>query len=93
MWIVRRTQARSAYCDDLAIRASLWGAAIVLRIMGCDSFILSPDVIARLVAEGIVDTAPTSKRDLAIVQDAFNAWSAQSGRSLTEISQVLAFSV
>ncbi|MCU9847957.1 DNA-3-methyladenine glycosylase I [Defluviimonas sp. WL0024] len=65
----------------------------VLRLMGKDAYILSADVTARLIAEGIVDKAPTSKRDLAAVQEAFNRWRAQSGRSLTEISQVLAMSI
>lgn len=65
----------------------------VLRTMGKDSYILSPDVIARLKAEGIVDKPPSSKRDLATTQAAFNAWSEQSGRGLTQISQILAFSV
>ncbi len=65
----------------------------VLRTMGKPAFILSTDVTARLIAEGIVDKPPTSKRDLAAVQAAFNRWSAESGRSLTEISQVLAMSI
>lgn len=62
-------------------------------MMGRDCFILSLDVVARLVAEGVVDKTPTSKRDLAAAQDAFNVWSMQSGRCLTQISQTLAFSV
>lgn len=65
----------------------------VLRTMGRDSFILTSDVVARLVAENIVDKTPTSKRDLAATQEAFNIWSLQSGRGLSQISQVLAFSV
>jgi 3-methyladenine DNA glycosylase Tag len=65
----------------------------VLRSMGKDSYILSPDVVARLIAEGVVDRPPTSKRDLAATQAAFNAWADQSGRSLTHISQILAYSV
>lgn len=65
----------------------------MLREMGRDGFILSGDVVARLVAEGVVDKSPTSKRDLAATQAAFNTWSAQSGRGLAQISQVLAFSV
>ncbi len=47
----------------------------------------------RLVAEGIIAKAPTSARDKAAVQSAFNTWKAQSGRSLTEISRVLALSI
>jgi len=65
----------------------------MLRMMGRDSFILSADVVARLVAEGVVDKPPTSKRELAATQSAINHWSAQSGRGLTQISQILAFSV
>lgn len=63
-----------------------------LRFSGKDSFILSRDVTARLIAEGVVDKQPTSKAAMAAVQDAFNTWSTQSGRSLTEISRVLAMS-
>lgn len=65
----------------------------MLRMMGRDGYILSPDVVTRLKAEGVVEKPPTSRRDLAATQAAFNAWAAQSGRCLTHISQVLAFSV
>jgi len=64
-----------------------------LRSMGVDGYILSRDVTARLIAEGVVDKTPTSQKDLAAVQTAFNTWQEQSGRSLTKISQVLALSV
>lgn len=67
--------------------------AYALRFMGRDGFIMSRDVVARLVAEGVVNKAPTSKAAWARVQAAFNQWAAQSGRSLTQISQVLAKSV
>lgn len=65
----------------------------VLRFAGLESFILSQSVVNRLVAEGIIAKAPTSARDKAAVQSAFNTWKAQSGRSLTEISRVLALSI
>ena len=64
-----------------------------LRMMGVDSFILSRDVVARLIAEGIIDKNPTSKKAMLEVQNAFNIWRDQSGKSLTEISRVLAMSV
>tara|TARA_R110002096_G_scaffold141399_1_gene296254 strand:- start:1281 stop:1952 length:672 start_codon:yes stop_codon:yes gene_type:complete len=82
--------------DVLAKRGSRLGGATgqrVMRWMGKESFILSQDVSARLIAEGVVAKAPTSKRDLAAVQAAFNSWKDQSGRSLTEISRVLSMSV
>ncbi len=64
-----------------------------LRFIGLDSFILSRDVTARLIAEGVIDKPATSKGAMRNVQDAFNIWRAQSGRSLTEISRVLAMSI
>ncbi len=64
-----------------------------MRFMVRDSFILSRDVVARLVAEGVVDKAPTSKGAMRAVQDAFDRWMDQSGRGLTQISRVLAMSV
>ncbi|MEM6825430.1 MAG: DNA-3-methyladenine glycosylase I, partial [Pseudomonadota bacterium] len=65
----------------------------VLRFMGKESYILGQDVIARLIAEGVVEKAPTSQKAMHAVQDAFNTWKDQSGRSLTEISRVLAQSI
>ncbi|MGF9693278.1 DNA-3-methyladenine glycosylase I [Rhizobium sp. 0TCS1.26] len=65
----------------------------VLRFAGIDGYILSRSVVNRLVAEGVVSKAPTSARDKAAVQSAFNTWREQSGRSLTEISRVLALSI
>ena len=64
-----------------------------LRFMGRDGFILSRDVVARLIAEGVIDKPPTSKKALTAVQSAFNTWMDQSGKSLTEISRVLALSI
>ena len=81
---------------ELAKRGSRLGAGTgqrMLRMMGRDGYVLSDDVTARLVAEGVVTKKPSSKRDMTAVQEAFNTWMAQSGRGLTQISQVLAFSV
>lgn len=64
-----------------------------LRFAGIDSFILSRSVVNRLIAEGVVDKAPTSAKDKAAVQAAFNTWREQSGRSLTEISRILAVTI
>jgi 3-methyladenine DNA glycosylase Tag len=64
-----------------------------MRFMGRDSFILSRDVVARLIAEGVIDKPPGSKSSMRAVQAAFNTWMDQSGRGLTEISRVLAMSL
>ncbi|KIC51006.1 3-methyladenine DNA glycosylase [Tateyamaria sp. ANG-S1] len=63
-----------------------------LRFMGVDGYILSRDVVARLIAEGVIDKPPTSKSAMRAVQAAMNEWQVQSGRSLKEISRILATS-
>lgn len=65
----------------------------VLRFMGKDSFIMGGDVTKALMREGVVDKPPTSQRDMARVQQAFNHWSAQSGRPMAQISRTLACTV
>ncbi|WP_095106868.1 DNA-3-methyladenine glycosylase I [Pseudomonas sp. Irchel 3E20] len=64
-----------------------------LRMVGKDTFVPSNDVVAALNAQKIVDKVPTSLRDLAIVQDAFNQWHAQSGRPMCQLSMMLAYTV
>ena len=67
--------------------------AFFLRFVGKDTFMLSADVVKALEQQRIVDKPPTSRKALAAVQDAFNRWRAESGRSLAEISRTLACSV
>ena len=64
-----------------------------LRFAGWDTFILSQDVTAALIREGVIEKPATSKKALKDVQAAFNAWADTSGKSRTEISRTLALSV
>lgn len=64
-----------------------------LRFMGIDGFILSRDVVARLILEDVIDKTPSSKTSMYIVQDTFNQWQQQSGRSLKDISRIVAMSI
>lgn len=64
-----------------------------LRMVGKDTFIPTDDVVAALKAQGIIDKAPTSQKELAAVQAAFNEWRAQSGRPLCQLSTLLAHTV
>lgn len=64
-----------------------------LRMIGKDTFILTDDVVAALKAQGIVDKMPTAKRDLKLVQDAFNQWQSESGRPMCQISRILSHTV
>ncbi|MEM8792549.1 MAG: DNA-3-methyladenine glycosylase I [Pseudomonadota bacterium] len=64
-----------------------------LRFMGKDGFMTGGDVSAALIREGVVDKQPSSKRDMAAVQEAFNTWAAESGRPIAHVSKVLACTV
>ncbi|SEN18306.1 DNA-3-methyladenine glycosylase I [Gemmobacter aquatilis] len=65
----------------------------MLRQMGKESYLLSQDVVARLVAEGVIDAPPTARKARAAVQAAFDQWRAESGQSFNVISRVLAQSI
>ena len=51
-----------------------------LRMAGKDTFIPSDDMVAALKAQEIIDKPPTSLKDLAAVQGAFNQWREAAGR-------------
>ncbi|HEX5842870.1 MAG TPA: DNA-3-methyladenine glycosylase I [Pseudomonas sp.] len=65
----------------------------LLRMLGKDTFIPSDDMVAALKAQKIIDKAPTSQKELAAVQAAFNQWHEQSGRPLCQLSVMLAHTV
>ena len=62
------------------------------RGMGKPAYITTRDVSAALIDAGVIGKPPSSRKDFQAVQDAFNAWSQQSGRDLNAISRVLALS-
>jgi 3-methyladenine DNA glycosylase Tag len=64
-----------------------------LRMVGKDTFVPSDDLVAALKAQKIVDKLPTSLKERAAVQAAFNEWHEQSGRSLCQLSVMLAHTV
>jgi DNA-3-methyladenine glycosylase I len=68
-------------------------APAFLRLVGKDTFLLTSDVVARLVAGGIIDHTPTSQRDLKAVQQAFNALHQASGRPLCQLSRMMSLTI
>lgn len=66
--------------------------AYALRQMGVDTFILSSDVEWYLRHCDIIDSGRDTKRALQAATQAFNQWKTESGRSLSEISQIIAYS-
>jgi len=65
----------------------------LLRDLGKPAFVLTQDVVAALIREGVVDSPPTSRTQMKAIQAAMNAWQAESGYDLTAISRTLAWSV
>ena len=81
---------------DLAKRFSQLGGGSgpsFLRMVGKDTFLLTPDVVRALAGLGVVQKKPTAKRDLATVQSAFNGWAEETGRELCQLSRILALSL
>jgi 3-methyladenine DNA glycosylase Tag len=67
-------------------------AARFLRALGKPAFIASPDVLAALVREGVLERPSAGKKALAAIQAALNHWSQESGHDLTYLSRVLSMS-
>ncbi|ETN91691.1 3-methyl-adenine DNA glycosylase I [Gammaproteobacteria bacterium MOLA455] len=66
----------------------------MLRSMGKDTFLLTQDVSDALVRQGLMKKfSPTAQRDLRLVEQVFADLREQSGRSLCELSRMLAFTV
>ncbi len=83
-------------CQALKTRASRLGGRTgqyVMRRMGKDALILSSAVVKALVDAGVVSGEPSSKKDFAAIQKAIDTWHAESGRGLTQMSQILAWSL
>jgi 3-methyladenine DNA glycosylase Tag len=83
--------------DLLARRGSRLGGmtgAMFLRHVGKDTPILTDHVVQALKEQGVFEQKrPTSKAARRSIQEAFNTWREQSGRSLAEISKILACTV
>jgi 3-methyladenine DNA glycosylase Tag len=67
---------------------------MMLRSMGKDTFLLTKDVCDALINQGFIKKiSPSSQRDLKVVEQVFNQLREESGRSLCQISRILAYTV
>jgi 3-methyladenine DNA glycosylase Tag len=67
---------------------------MLLRFLGWDAFVTTKDVAACLRDAGLdISETPTSKRDLAKVQEQFNAWAKETGLPYRHLSLICAFSM
>ena len=81
--------------DELASRFSQMGGnsgPMFLRMVGKDSFVLSPSVVAGLKRWAELPP-PKNRKDRAAAQARFNGWAAESGRPLSQLSMIVALSV
>jgi 3-methyladenine DNA glycosylase Tag len=83
--------------EVLAKRGSRLGGntgQMLLRFLGYDAFVATKDVAACLRGTGLdIAEAPTSKRDLAKIQDQFNAWAKETGLPYRHLSLICALSI
>lgn len=68
-------------------------APYFLRMVGKDTFVLTNDVVQRLIISNVIDSKPTSKADIQKVNHYFNELQAYSGRPLAHISKLMALSL
>jgi 3-methyladenine DNA glycosylase Tag len=65
-----------------------------LRWAGWDAFILSTDMVLALRDAGLeLAEAPSSRKDMAAIQERMNRWAAETGLSYAHISRILAMSI
>jgi len=74
-------------------RLSGMTAQYFLRFSGWDAWILSGDVGAALIREGVIERQPTSKTAIGKSAAAISGWAKEGGCSHSEVSRVLALSV
>ncbi|HEY1779982.1 MAG TPA: DNA-3-methyladenine glycosylase I [Roseiarcus sp.] len=83
--------------EVLAKRGSRLGGAtgqMLLRFLGYDAFVASKDVAACLRDAGLdIAEAPTSKGDLKLIQEQFNAWAKETGLPYRHLSRICAMSI
>jgi 3-methyladenine DNA glycosylase Tag len=66
----------------------------VLRNMGRDTFVITPDVVRCLQRAGLdISESPGSKREMALIQGSFNHWHDESGLPYSHISRICAMSL
>ncbi|PHQ86931.1 MAG: 3-methyladenine DNA glycosylase [Thalassobium sp.] len=66
---------------------------VFLRAMGVDTLMFSNDMLQALISTGVIEAAPSSKASWAKLQATMDRWREETGLGLSEISQILAWSV
>lgn len=64
-----------------------------LRMVGKDTFVLTNDVVQKLLVLNVIDSKPTSKAGIQAVSQFFNELKDEAGRPLAHISKLMALSL
>lgn len=65
-----------------------------LRAIGRDGFVLTTDVLACLRDAGVpISRSGTTKKDLKLIQEAFNGWAGETGLPYIHLSRISAYSI
>ena len=62
-------------------------------MVGKDTFVPTDWVAKAFVRWRVIESAPTTRSDRALMQQAFERWAGETGRPLCQLSQILALSI
>lgn len=92
-WPAEDQVGLTAYLGKHGSRLGGNTGAYLLRWLGWDTFVISPDMVAALRDAGLdIAANPTSKKDRAAIQSQINEWAEETGLPRAHISRILAMS-
>jgi 3-methyladenine DNA glycosylase Tag len=82
-----------AYLKKHGARLGGTAAQHVLRRVGWDGYLLTPDNLTALRNHKLLDASPYSKRGAEQIQRVFNQWHAETGMPYSHLSRILSMSI
>lgn len=82
-----------AYLKKHGARLGGTAAQHVLRRVGWDGYVLTPDNLTALRNHNLLDASPYSKRGATQIQQVFNQWHTETGLPFSHLSRILSMSI
>lgn len=82
-----------AYLKKHGARLGGTAAQHVLRRVGWDGYLLTPDNLTAMRNHNLLDASPYSKRGAEQIQQVFNEWHAETGLPYSHLSRILSMSI
>lgn len=82
-----------AYLKKHGARLGGTAAQHVLRRVGWDGYLLTPDNLTALRNHNLLDASPYSKRGAEQIQQVFNQWHDETGMPYSHLSRILSMSI